>query len=167
MKELLKLMQERQSARIPLDTKRPIAKDDLLQILEAGRWAPTAHNMQNFEIIVVDNKKLMESIGNIKRSISETFIRENYQQLSFSEEELLRKKTGLLAAMFPPSWRNPDFRVDNSGKEVKSILHIPQNLNINFPCRLGYTVSPPVKHLRVRRDIKDFIYFNIFGSKGS
>ena len=58
MKGLLKLMQERQSARIPLDTKRQIAKDDLLQILEAGRWAPTAHNMQNFEIIVVDNKNL-------------------------------------------------------------------------------------------------------------
>ena len=235
MKELLKLMQERHSVRIPLATKRPIAKDDLLQILEAGRWAPTAHNMQNFEIIVVDNKKLLESIGNIKRSISETFIRENYQQLSFSEEELLRKKTGLLAAMFPPSWRNPDFKLDNNKKEdssmqrpfpvcptmlfvvydpakrapasegdflgalslgcvmenmwlmanslgicfqivsslssgtaekeVKSMLHIPQNLNIAFPCRLGYTVSTPAKHLRVRRNIKDFTYFNKFGAK--
>jgi nitroreductase len=72
-------MQKRQSARIPLDTKRPIAKDNLLQILEAGRRAPTSHNMQNFEIIVVDNKKLLESIGNIKRYISKTFIRENYQ----------------------------------------------------------------------------------------
>jgi hypothetical protein len=50
-------------------------------------------------------------------------------------------------------------------KEVKSILKIPQNLNIAFPCNLGYTVSPPVKHLRVRRDIKDFTYFNKFGSK--
>lgn len=236
MKELLKLMQERHSVRIPLDTKRPIAKDDLLQILEAGRWAPTAHNMQNFEIIVVDNKKLLESIGNIKRSISETFIRENYQQLSFSEEELLRKKTGLLAAMFPPSWRNPDFKLDNNKKEdssmqrpfpvcptmlfvvydsakrapasegdflgalslgcvmenmwlmanslgicfqivsslssgtaekeVKSMLHIPQNLNIAFPCRLGYTVSTPAKHLRVRRNIKDFTYHNKFGTRG-
>ena len=237
MIELLKLMQERRSIRIPLDTKRPIVKEDLLQILEAGRWAPTAHNMQNFELIVVDNEKLLESIGNINRPVSETFIRENYQQLSFSEEELLRKKTGLLAVMFPPSWRNPDFRMDindekadsslqrpfptcplilvvvydpgkrapasegdflgalslgcvmenmwlmanslgisfhivsslSSGtaeKEVKNILHIPENLNIAFSCRLGYTVSTPAKQLRVRRDIKDFTNHNKFGSKG-
>jgi nitroreductase len=31
----------------------------------------------------------------------------NYGQLSFSEEELLRKGTGVLATMFPPSWRKP------------------------------------------------------------
>ncbi|MDR3666602.1 MAG: nitroreductase family protein [Ignavibacteriaceae bacterium] len=235
MNELLKLMQERQSVRSPLDTKRPIAGNDLLLILEAGRWAPTAHNMQNFEIIVVNNINLLEAIGNIKRPISETFIRENYMQLSFSEEELRKKKTGLLASMFPPSWRNPDFRLDNilnddssmqrplpscpammfvvynpanrapasegdflgslslgcvmenmwlmanslgicfhivsslsSGtveNEVKSILNIPQNLSIAFPCRLGYSVSTPIKRLRVRRDVKDFTYFNKYGSK--
>jgi len=236
MKELLKLIQKRQSSRMPFDTERPISKKDLIQILEAGQWTPTAHNMQNFEIIVIDDDKLLASIGNIKRPVSETFIRENYQQLSFSEEELLMKKTGLLAAMFPPSWRNPDFRLDikdektdssmqrtfptcpvmlivvydpgkrapasegdflgilslgclmenmwlmaNSlgisfhiisslssdtvEKEVKGILHIPENLKIAFSCRLGYPISIPAKYLRVRRDIKDFTSYNKFGSK--
>ena len=146
------------------------------------------------------------------------------------------KKTGLLAAMFPPSWRNPDFRVDlkdekadlsvqrifptcpvmlivvydpakrapasegdflgilslgclmenmwlmaNSlgisfhimsslssdtvEKEVKDLLHVPENLKIAFSCRLGYPISKPAKYLRVRRDIKDFTYHNKFGSK--
>lgn len=116
MKELLKLMQKRQLARMPFDTKHPIAKKDLLKILEAGRWAPTAHNMRNFEIIVVDNKRLLDSIANIKRPISEIFIRENYKQLSFSEKELLRKKTKLLAAMFPPPWRSPHFKLDKNKK---------------------------------------------------
>jgi nitroreductase len=125
MKELLKLIQERQSSRMPFDTKRPIAKQDLLQILEAGRWTPTAHNMQNFEIIVIDDETLLASIGNIKRPISETFIRENYQQLSFSEEELLMKKTGLLAAMFPSSWRNPDFRQDIKDENADSSVQRP------------------------------------------
>ena len=50
--------------------------------------------MQNFEIIVVDDKKVLDAIGSIKSTVSETFIRENYQQLSFSEEELLKKKLG-------------------------------------------------------------------------
>ncbi len=108
MKELLKLIQERQSFRMPFDPKHKVAREDLLQILEAGRWSPTPHNMQNFDIVVVDDEKLLESIGNIKRPVSETFIRENYRQLSFSDEELIKRKTGLLARMFPPSWTNPD-----------------------------------------------------------
>ena len=107
MQDLLKLIQERHSSRMPFDPERPIRKEDLRQILEAGRWAPTAHNMQNFEIVVVDDKKILEELGALKGAISETFIQENYQQLSFSEEELLRKKVGVLATMFPPSWRTP------------------------------------------------------------
>ncbi len=63
--------------------------------------------MQNFKILVINDKELLEKIGNIKSQISEEFIRENYQQLSFSEEELLQKKVGILGAMFPPSWRDP------------------------------------------------------------
>jgi nitroreductase len=235
MIELLKLMQNRQSVRLPFDAERPIAKQDLLQILEAGRWAPTAHNMQNFEFVVVDDKKVLESIGNIKRPVSETFVRENYMQLSFSEGELLKRKTGVLAAMFPPAWRNPDFRLDendedlsvqrpvpvcpvllviiydpcrrapasegdflgilslgcvmenmwlmanslgisfhivsslssgSTGKELKSILNIPENLQVAFSCRLGYAVSAPAKYVRVRRDIEDFVSHNKFGDKG-
>jgi nitroreductase len=236
MTELLKLIQKRESIRIAFDTKRPVDKEVLLQILEAGRWAPTAHNMQNFELIVVDDQKLLDSIANIKRPISETFIRENYQQLSFSEDELIAKKTGLLGTMFPLSWRNPDFKLDlndkkpdssiqrpfpscslmfivvydpgkrapasegdflgnlslgcvmenmwlmanslgvgfqiisslssdNAEKEVKNILQIPDNLKIAFSCRLGYSVTPPAKYLRVRRDINEFASHNKFGCK--
>jgi nitroreductase len=108
MQEVLKLIRDRQSVRTPFDPKRPVAKQDLLKILEAARWSPTPHNMQNFEIIVIDDKKLLEKIGNIKSPISEEFLRENYQQLSFSEKELLQKKVGLLGALFPSEWRNPD-----------------------------------------------------------
>jgi nitroreductase len=107
MSEILKLIQERHSSRVPFDREHPLAKQDLRQILEAARWAPTAHNMQNFKIIVVDDKELLEKIGNIKYRISEEFIRENFQQLSFSEEELLQKKVGILGTMFPPSWKTP------------------------------------------------------------
>ena len=95
MNELLKLMQDRQSSRMPFDDKHKIEKKDLQKILEAARWTPTAHNMQNFEIIVVEDEKILQTILKIKRPISETFIRENYNQLSFSEEELLKKKTGI------------------------------------------------------------------------
>jgi nitroreductase len=111
--ELLELMRTRRSHRAPFDPRRPVAKEQLAVILEAARWSPTAHNMQNFEIVVVDDRKILEAIAGIERPISETFVRENYEQLSFSEDDLRKKKTGLLATMFPPSWRKPDFTLDD------------------------------------------------------
>jgi nitroreductase len=104
------LIRERHSTRLPFNPNRPVASEEIHQILEAGRWAPTAHNMQNFEIVVVDDPVIIEAIGKTQRPVSPVFIHENYAQLSFSEEELLRRKTGLLATMFPPAWRNRDYQ---------------------------------------------------------
>lgn len=117
MENILNIIRNRHSARWPYDMGQPISKEDLLRILEAGRWTPTAHNMQNFEIIVVDDKSVLEEIENIRRPISEVFVRENYHQLSFSEEELKQKKVGLLARMFPPSWLDPDFKLGKTDSE--------------------------------------------------
>ncbi len=105
--EILKTIQERLSSRIPYDPNRQVPKEDLKKILEAARWTPTAHNMQNFDIIVVDDKAALDKIGSIKSKISEEFLRENYVQLSFSREELLKKKTGILGSMFPSEWVDP------------------------------------------------------------
>jgi len=101
MNDLLELIAERQSARVAF-MNSPIARVDLLQILEAARWSPTAHNMQNFEIVVVDDQKLLDEIGAIPVQLSEEFLREHSQLLSFTEEELRRKGFGLLAGMLPP-----------------------------------------------------------------
>jgi hypothetical protein len=49
----------------------------------------------------------LAEIGRIATETSEMFVRENFAQLSFSEEELTQKGTGLLATMFPPAWRLP------------------------------------------------------------
>jgi nitroreductase len=119
---LLKIIQERQSARVPFDRNRPVPPEHLRQILEAARWTPTAHNMQNFEIVVVDDRKLLDAIANIRAETSEAFIQENYEQLSFSEEELRRKKVGLLGLMFPPSWRTRGVKPHLDEGHAHSIL---------------------------------------------
>jgi nitroreductase len=118
MTDILKLIQQRQSTRVPYDPNRPVAKEEVRQIIEAARWAPTAHNMQNFEILVVDGKEVLKKIGNIKSQASEAFIRENYQQLSFSEKELLQKKVGILGTVFPPDWRDPA-KLDKAVRESR------------------------------------------------
>jgi nitroreductase len=108
MRDILDIIRQRHSSRVAFDPDRPIPDDAVRQILEAARWAPTAHNMQNFDIIVIDDKATLAAMGEIRSEPSVTFLRENYRQLSLSEDELLRRKTGLLASMFPQSWRTPD-----------------------------------------------------------
>jgi len=71
MSEILKIIQDRHSSRVLFDRDHRPSKQDLMQILEAARWAPTAHNMQNFEIIVVDDQEQLEELGNIKSQISD------------------------------------------------------------------------------------------------
>ena len=103
MQELMRLIESRQSARALFDPQRAIPAEDMKKILEAARWAPTAHNMQNFEIVVVDDRQLLTAISEIKTPPNLTFIKENYQQLSFTEDELRRRKTGIMGTMFPKS----------------------------------------------------------------
>jgi len=133
MQELLKLIKGRQSARIPFDTNRRVSKEHMQQILEAGSWAPTAHNMQNFEVLVVDEKRKLEAIRNIEFPTSETFIRENYLQLSFSEEELRKKKTGVLGTMFPKSWLNPVF-IPGRADDDETEHPLSERHNSMLPC---------------------------------
>jgi hypothetical protein len=64
--------------------------------------------MQNFQIVVVDDAEALRQLGAIPAQISETFIRENYRQLSFTEAALRRRKTGILGTMFPLSWRTSE-----------------------------------------------------------
>jgi nitroreductase len=122
--DVLGLIKERRSARIPFDKGRPVAKADLKKILEAGCWAPTAHNMQNFQIVIVDDAKIMKEISDLKGQISMTFIEENYKQLSFSKEELQKKKTGIMGTMFPKSWVTPGAKIDKNS-DVRPMLASP------------------------------------------
>ncbi len=117
MIDISKLIQDRQSTRAPFDSARKIPSGDLRQILEAGRWTPSAHNMQNFEIIVVDDKILLKTIAEIKSPVPEAFIRENIELLSSSEEELSRKKVGILGTWFPPAMRKPGAKLDAASSE--------------------------------------------------
>jgi nitroreductase len=105
MADVIETIRNRHSSRGMFDSGKPVSKDKLKIILDAARWAPTAHNMQNYEIIVIDDKQLIETIAGIESTISKEFILENFQQLSHSEEELRKKKVGILGAQFPPKWR--------------------------------------------------------------
>jgi len=126
--DLLEVIKKRNSSRGLFVDHRPIDSSDLYDILEAARWAPTAHNMQNFEIVVVDDKSILEKISELESTVSPIFLKENYPQLSFSEEEWKQRKTGILANQFPKEWLSEEAQqgkiepsVSNLGKLISDV----------------------------------------------
>lgn len=107
MDQLFRQITERRSYRGEFDSEKKIPHEDMEKILEAARWAPTPHNMQNFEIVVVEDEKILGRISKVERPVSEEFVRENYQFLSFSKEELEDRKIGILGNSFPEEWIDP------------------------------------------------------------
>jgi nitroreductase len=65
MNKTQRIIQERQSARVLFDPNRKISKENLEKILDVARWSPTAHNMQNFDVVVVDDAEVLGIIGPI------------------------------------------------------------------------------------------------------
>ena len=154
MNEVQRIIQDRQSARAPFDPNKKISKENLNEILDAARWAPTAHNMQNYSLIVVDDREVLEIIGNVKSQISEEFLRENYDQLSFSKEELLEKKTGILSAMFPASWVDPSKMAEVARESAP--LPLTQSIR-GSPCLLIVVYDPKKRAPASEGDVLGFV----------
>jgi nitroreductase len=145
LRDLLDIMWQRHTCRTAFDPAMAVRETDLQRILDAARWAPTAHNIQNFEIIVVGDAQRLSAIGAIRMPAAETFAREAYHQLSMQEAELLRRRTGLLASMFPESWH--EAAVQDGGAASQRTLvgctlqACPLLLVVVYDTRLGTAAS--------------------------
>jgi nitroreductase len=63
--DILSLLKSRRSIRLYQD--KPVPQDLLLQILEAGRWAPSGVNLQPWHFIVVTDAETRKRIGEAAR----------------------------------------------------------------------------------------------------
>jgi len=61
--EVLEVIRTRRSIR--KYREEPVAEDRLEQILDAGRWAPTAHNSQPWKFIVIRDQHIREDIAGL------------------------------------------------------------------------------------------------------
>jgi nitroreductase len=118
------LLEERCSTRAPYDPSRLVTSKELALVLDAARWAPTAHNMQNFMLVVVDDPNVLAALGTVRSAISPTFITENYLQLSFTPEQLKARRTGILGTQFPSSWctDNPDAAPKDASRALSEVI---------------------------------------------
>lgn len=89
-------MCSRHSARGPYDASWHVSERELDAIVTAARWAPTLHNSQNFELVVVENPQILRMLGALR--VTEGYYGDTSADLSRSTEELEQRQTGLLAS---------------------------------------------------------------------
>lgn len=95
--------------------ERKVEEDIILQLLEAARWAPSGHNSQPWEFIVIDDRCIIEDLAKIsldafnhvqkKRNDLKEWIENWTRWLRWSETELKDKGDGVyMARMSKAAW---------------------------------------------------------------
>ncbi|MEP6860367.1 MAG: nitroreductase family protein [Deltaproteobacteria bacterium] len=100
------LIWSRHSSRTPFDPTWHVTPRELALLVEAARWAPSPHNMQNFQLVVVESPAVLAELGTIRAPMSPLFLAESSCQLAPTPEELERRQTGILATSIPPGGRD-------------------------------------------------------------
>jgi len=49
-------------------TDEPIAKEDIIDMIKAAQYAPSAHNTQPWSFLVIDDKEVLKDFRHLQRS---------------------------------------------------------------------------------------------------
>lgn len=165
MNEFLEMIKSRRSIRKYLD--RPIDKEILKKIVDTGRLAPSAKNIQPWEFILVVEKKTLKKISDfvtwgpfIKDSAACVIICGNKNAKRFVEDCCLAAENIMLSAK---SFGIGSCYVAALGKNldgVRELLNIPENYEIVCFIPLGYFEKNPEPY--GKRDLKSIIHWEKF-----
>ncbi|MHA1380101.1 MAG: nitroreductase family protein [Candidatus Helarchaeota archaeon] len=82
-------------------TNKTIPDSEMKKILEAARFAPTPHNSQPFEIIVVKDKDIIKQLSEIGFRLNEKYVNEHFYWVRTSYKELEEKRDGIYVDVLP------------------------------------------------------------------
>ncbi len=155
MEELFELIKKRRSIR--KYSKEPVKKEDVLKIIEAGSWAPSASNNQPWRFIVITDRELIRNIGG---------------QCTYFSLNNFVKEASLIVVMYTERkhrWTNIDcgmcaqnmmleayslgigscFIGAYRERKVKEILNLPQAFKIVGIITFGYISEKPLAPSRI------------------
>ena len=172
---LTQLIKKRRSIHHYLD--KDVHYKEILKIIEAGSWAPSSGNIQNWDFTVIKNQETREKIT---RACSnqlwmleapvfivicsdltkiKTMFKKNADKFSLENcaaaiQNMLLKATELKLGTCWVGAFNPLI--------IRKILNIPDNINISAIITLGY---PNEKPLSKRHPIDELTYFESYQNK--
>ena len=98
--EFEELVKFRRSSRW-MFSKKSIPDSELKKILEAARFAPTPHNSQPFEIIVVKDEEVKRQLSEVGFRLDKKEVDEHFYWVRHTIEELETKKDGVYVDVLP------------------------------------------------------------------
>ncbi len=159
-------------------TKAPVEFDKVSMIIEAGTYAPSSGNLQNWKFIVVTNKEIIKDLHNycldqvwineaqvlivvcgLPEEASDKF-GERGQNLYTTQSVAACIQNMLLTAEaleLGAAW----IGAFDEGK-IRDIFEIPDNVNPQAIIALGYSDYEPKE--KIMQPLENKVYFNKYGS---
>ena len=99
-------------------TDTPIPMEDLIKIVEAARWAPTAVNRQKTRFVVVTDEEILKKVADTAKIVF------------YKQKHAAQSKAMIVVCLDSTAW------VEETGAAVQNILLMAYSLNIGS-CWIG------------------------------
>ena len=150
--------------------QKEVPEEVIMEVLEAGRLAPSAHNDQPWQFILIRNKSKLKDMK--KYCLSGSFISQagfavvvvTYPASKWHEID----STRAVQSMVLTAWSHKlgscwIGRLDKEG--LMEYLEIPKNLNILTVLPFGYFDESLAKSTKFRKDPAQVFHLNTYGRK--
>jgi nitroreductase len=149
--------------------KAPVPEEELEKILDAGRWAPSASNLQPWKFIVLSDFQVRERVARLltfgnflaEAPLGIAVVVDPMVSNHPVEDGSIAAYSMLLAAHavgLGGCWLNPS----HNEEELKEIFGIPKEVRLISVISLGYPDEAPSM---TRRELRDVTFTNRYGSK--
>ncbi len=147
---------------------KPISDELIMQVLEAGRWAPSADNKQPWEFIVVINPQIRKALSNLSfwgRFLAQAPVAIAVITNPQTSHTHIIGGTCATQNMMLAAWElglGTCWIADLNNDETKQILNIPKDLYVITITPLGFPDDVPSKSKRM--ELRDLIHRDRYGS---
>jgi len=166
MDDILEIIKTRRSIRHY--KKEKIKETEILKIIEAGRWAPSASNNQPWRFIVVQNEEIIKKIGDACKILTINSFIENSPLIIIIYTEKKHRWVDLDCGMCA---QNMMLEAHSLGigscfigafreKKIKEITNLPEDFNIIGLITFGYKESE--KESSPRLDLENLITYDFY-----
>ena len=144
---------------------RPVRRDDLVKIVQAGIQAPSGCNEQTTSFVIVDEAELLREIArmvdrpvcNTARAMIVCVVepRPVYHGFSFHVEDCAAAVENMLLAIvalgYATVWLDGALRLDDdrAAKKIAELLGVPDDRQIRIVLPLGIAVNPAAQKERL------------------
>jgi len=166
MNDILEIIKSRRSIRNYKNEK--IKDEEILKIVEAGRWAPSASNNQPWRFIIVQNEELIKKIGDACKILTiNSFVekapliiiiytekKHRWVELDCgicAENMMLEAHSIGIGSCFVGAFKE---------NKIKEIINLPEDFNVVGLITFGYKENE--KEPTLRLDLKDIVKYDFY-----